>query len=120
MTNPVWPPSLPAYVLESGYQNEFADNVVETPMEVGPAKTRRRSTVENEKFNVSVQLTTAQFSDLKTFYYTTLKSGSLAFDWVDPLTQTAATFMFRRPAPKVTGVRGGVYPVVSFTLEKMP
>ena len=44
MANPTWPASLPQYVQEGGYQETLQDQTVESNMETGPAKIRRRFT----------------------------------------------------------------------------
>lgn len=119
MPNSVWPPSLPAFVLEEGFSESLADVVLETGMDVGPPKIRRRSTAASRPMKATVQMTAEQWGTFKTFFATTLKGGSLPFDWVDPLTQAATTYRFRKPAPQMS-VRGGVNCVVYLTLEVMP
>jgi len=44
--------------------------------------------------NIEVQyfLDSAEFSDLVTFYKTTLNNGTDFFDWVDPIDSSAASF----------------------------
>lgn len=106
MSNPSWPGTLPGYVLEQGFGESLAEQVLESPMEVGPAKRRRRYTRNNRVFTASMMMTDSQSASFESFYYTTLIGGTLPFDWVHPRLQTAMTFVFRRPAPKITELKG--------------
>jgi phage-related protein len=116
MANPTWPTTVPQFVLESGYQEKYQDQVMESTMDAGPAKLRRRFTKSLRTFQVTLQMTATQAAAFETFWGTTCKGGSLAFDWVHPRTQAAATYRFRNPAPQFSSV-GGVAVRVSFTLE---
>lgn len=113
---PSWPSSLPAYVQEGGYQERFQDQKLESNMDSGPAKLRRRFTKNIRFFGVQMLMTQAQVTDFETFYFTTLKGGTLTFDWVHPRTQAATTFRFRNPSPTYS-VTGGINVLVNFTLE---
>lgn len=104
MTDAVWPASLPQDV-ERPYQETLADNTVTTPMEIGPAKKRRRSTAGVSTLSATVQLTTAQTETLQTFFEDTLAGGALRFDWTHPRTQVAAVFRFAKP-PQISHVSG--------------
>lgn len=117
MANASWPGSLPQFVNETGYREAYQDNLRETPVEVGPAKMRRRFTKPLRTFEISMNMTAAQVSTFEGFWLTTLKNGSLPFDWVHPRTQTGMTFWFRDPAPKITPVGAGAYSIVQFKIE---
>lgn len=116
MPNPTWPSSLPAYMVEGGYQEKFQDQNVESQMDSGPAKIRRRFTKAIRYISCTLNLTASQVSDFETFWQTTCKGGSIPFDWVHPRTRSATTFRFRNPAPSYS-VYGGTNVAVSFTLE---
>lgn len=116
MPNASWPAGLPQYVLESGYQERFQDQTIESQMDTGPAKVRRRFTKAIRFFNATVLMTAAQADTFETFWLTTLKGGSLPFDWVHPRTRAVTSFRFRKPAPNFAVV-GGVNVQVSFVLE---
>lgn len=116
MPNATWPNTLPAYVLESGFQERLQDQVVESQMDSGPAKIRRRFTKAIRFFACQMLMTPEQTTTFETFWQTTLKGGSLPFDWVHPRTRAATTFRFRSPAPTYSVV-GGINVVASFTLE---
>jgi hypothetical protein len=101
-----WPGTLPDKVLKNGYDEVFADNVIRTPMEVGPPKVRRRSTAAPKFFRVSQLLSSTQVGYLDTFYNTTLSSGSIQFDWKHPRTGSAVTTMRFKTPPRVQYVSG--------------
>lgn len=94
MSIPVWPTTLPDYLLQDAYSDAFPDNILRTQMEVGPAKLRRRSTSTPRKFDGSVWLTSSQHGDLSTFYITTTLGGTLRFSWKDPVSRAVAEFRF--------------------------
>lgn len=116
MANPTWPNTLPAYVVESGYQERFQDQNAESQMDTGPAKVRRRFTKAIRFIGVSMNMTTEQAAAFDTFWETTCKGGSIPFDWVHPRTRAATTFRFRNPAPTYTPF-GGINVTVNFTIE---
>lgn len=116
MPNATWPNTLPAYVQEGGYQEKFQDQTIESQMDSGPAKIRRRFTKNLRFLGISMLMTSAQVTDFETFWQTTLKGGSLPFDWVHPRTRVATTFRFRNPAPTFS-TTGGINVTANFTLE---
>jgi hypothetical protein len=118
MANPVWPGTLPAFVEESGYSERLPAQSIETAMETGPSKTRRRFSVNVRPFGFTVKMSDAQFAIFDAFYLNTLQGGSLKFDWVHPRTRTAATFQFRLPPPSMR-IEGEAR-VVTMTMEMVP
>lgn len=119
MTTATWPPSLPTYVLEQGYQENLEDQTIETSVEAGLAKVRRRYTASIRKFQMSVQMDEDQAEVFEIFFRDTLQGGSLPFEWRHPRTGVATTFRFRKPVPQFTVV-GGAYVRVTMTLEAIP
>lgn len=111
----VWPTTLPQFVLESGYQEQLPKNAVETEMESGPPKVRRRFTQVFRKFSVSMIMDQAQAAVFEAFYLTTCASGSIAFEWVHPRTRAAMTLRFTGSPPSYAPF-GGNYVRVSFAL----
>lgn len=114
-----WPGTLPQYVLEGGYQETLEDQTVESQMDTGPAKVRRRFTNSVRQFKVTIQCDEAQAADFEVFYNTTCAGGSLPFDWVHPRTRVARTFRFKKPPPQVSVMGGGTIVRYSFALETM-
>jgi hypothetical protein len=94
---PSWPSTLPDYVLQEGYSETTEPNTLRTEMSQGPAKVRRRFTAFTRNINCQIHLTAAQYEILDGFFHTDLKSGSLTFDWVHPITQASVTFRFKSP-----------------------
>jgi hypothetical protein len=117
---PAWPASLPQYVLQQGYNEQLSDNLVETQMDAGPGKTRRRFTATVKQFGVTLEMDATQAATFEAFYETTLKQGSIPFDWVHPRTRAALTFKFKKPAPRVSVRGGGGVVQYSFMLETLP
>jgi hypothetical protein len=116
MPNPTWPATLPQFVLEGGYQESLQDQTIETQMEAGPAKIRRRFTKSLRRFQMSLMLTSAQAATFETFWQTTCKGGSIPFDWVHPRTRVATAMRFRNPAPQFTSF-GGINVIAQFNVE---
>ena len=114
-----WPGSLPEYVLQEGYDEKFADQSVESPMDAGLAKMRRRFTTNSRRFEVVCIMDNTQVAAFETFYYTTLAAGTLPFDWVHPRTRASVEFRFRKPVPSITPKSGEDFNV-RFSLELMP
>jgi hypothetical protein len=116
MANPTWPAGLPQFVDEEGYGEDFEQAAIESPMDIGPPKIRRRQIGGFRRFSVSITVSDdAAVTTFDTFWSTTLKQGTLPFDWVHPRTQAALTFRFRNPPPKLR-VRGEAR-TISFSLD---
>lgn len=113
-----WPATLPQAPLADGYQEAPHDATIRTAMDVGPAKLRRRSTVEGADLRMLFVLSSSQVSDLDTFYSSTLSGGVDAFDWTDPRLGTSESYRFAaRPAPQFLG---GDWWRVELQLERLP
>ena len=97
MANPIWPAGLPQLVAVDGYGEQPPDTTLRTRMDAGPAKVRRRFTAGVRPLSVRLDLDATQVGVLDAFYVATLEGGALAFDWVHPRTQAAATLRFVRP-----------------------
>lgn len=118
MANPIWPSTLPQLVLRDSYSEKPGDNTIETPVDAGPAKSRRRFTASVRRFGVSLKMTTAQMATFESFWEGTLACGALPFAWVHPRTQAAATLIFRKPHWAVTETLGTKL-IVQLTLERV-
>jgi hypothetical protein len=117
MTSAVWPSTLPQYVQESGYGETIQDQAIESSVESGPAKIRRRFTKSIRRFQCVMYMTPSQADTFENFWQNTVKGGSLSFSWVHPRTRQAAVLRFRNPAPQLSTMGGGATVVYSFTLE---
>lgn len=112
----IYPSSLPQFVLQEGFGEKLNEQTVESQMDTGAVKVRRRFTKQIRRFNIVQQLDESQLATFEDFWQNTLQGGSLPFDWVHPLTRVSMTFRFRNPAPAYVNI-GGVYTRVAYTLE---
>lgn len=119
MTTATWPPGLPDYVLEQGYSEQLEDQTIESTVEAGLAKVRRRFTAPVRRFQVSLQMDAAQAAIFEAFFLDTLQGGSLPFEWRHPRTGAATRFRFRKPVPSIT-VFGGIDVRVQMVIEAIP
>lgn len=110
-----WPAALPQFVQERGYSESLADQTIESPMDSGPPKVRRRFTKNYRPLQMTIQCDATQRELFEYFYHTTLSGGVLPFHWVNPQTQALALMRFRRPPPAYS-VFGGVNTAISFSL----
>lgn len=113
-----YPASLPQEFSTDGYEESPPDNILRTKMDKGPDKIRRRTTANIRPIKTTLRMTGTQVETLETFYVTTLLSGSLTFDWVEPRSGTTAEYRFVKP-PKYTAL-GSDFWGVAFDLEQMP
>lgn len=119
MANPVWPLSLPSLPRDTGYGEQPPELSLRSPMDVGPAKVRRRQTAGVRPLQAQLILTEAQVETLDQFYVTGTESGALVFDWVNPRTEAAAELRFVGP-PRYTPLSGDVVWRADLTLEILP
>lgn len=113
-----WPSTLPDDVLVQGYAESFPNLVVRTPMDAGPAQTRRRYTAAVRPLRVTIPLTRAQVALLDTFYTDTLEGGALEFTWTHPRTQSVVTLRFVSPPQPVPD--SGAWWRAELDLEVLP
>lgn len=113
-----WPTSLPQLPLVSGFAQTAAGGTVVTEMDVGPAKRRRRYTLERVRVQIALVLTTAQIATLETFWTTTLAGGVDAFDWVSPITRASASCAFLS-RPRYTAIGASKWST-EFEIEVLP
>lgn len=81
----VWPVTLPAAPDSGGFQIIYPTNVIRSNMDAGPTKQRRRVAWAKQRMVAPFMLTAAQLVDFETFYRTTTLSGTLVFEWTDPM-----------------------------------
>ena len=115
-----WPAGLPANIRREGYKPPRAGgNVLETQTDAGPAKRRRRFTSVPHFVELSWRWSTADWKDKwLPFLADDLEDGSRAFEWTEPLTETAYTATIVKGSAGVTTTVGpGDNMVVSVKLE---
>ena len=93
---PAWPASLPPLGF-LGAKVKAQDAVARSPMDQGPSSRRRKFTAVTKNLSQTMLLTGAQVATLETFFNDTLRGGSLAFDWTNPLDNSASSIAFLEP-----------------------
>jgi hypothetical protein len=114
---PTWPVSLPQTPLIAGYSEQPPDIIVETKMDAGPPKARRRFSAGIRPIKVKMLMTTAQVETLDVFYITTLAGGALTFDYTHPRTEASETYRIGKLL--YTHISNDFYDV-SFELKQQP
>ena len=112
-----WPPTLYGAIINEGFQEVPPDNVIRTEMDVGPPKIRRRGTAAERKFTFQLFVTKALLATFDTFYITTTKSGSLAFNFRSPRTEVLGDHQFAAVPIYIPRDQGYI---VSCQLELLP
>lgn len=96
----VWPAGLPQYVREQGFGENLPDQTIESQMDAGLPKARRRYTQNYRPIQATIWCDADQHALFEFFYEEALGGGVLPFHWVNPLTQVLAEFRFKRPPPQ--------------------
>jgi len=113
-----WPASLPQR--PSFFDESFADTSIRTSMDVGPVKTRKRTSVGSKPGQVTFSgMTSTQVDILETFYKETLGSGTLPYDWLHPRTGLNKSWLFTGP-PKIKRMGRTLKYYADFGLEELP
>ncbi|NIU01079.1 MAG: hypothetical protein GWN01_09185 [Nitrosopumilaceae archaeon] len=102
---PTWPGSLPQKQF-AGLEDKDTPAVLRTPMDTGPSTRRNRFTAVKREVTVPLILDGTDRQTFDNFFRSTLKNGTLSFDWEDPVTDSTVTFAFLGP-PRWTLVAGG-------------
>jgi hypothetical protein len=113
-----WPSTVPARPSVRGFNQVGRDNVVRSKPDFGPSKTRRRYTADTIYYSCQYEMTLGEWAYLEAFYWSTVASGTLSFNWVHPLTGTSTEVMFFGGPPSHSPLTPLVM-VVSFVLEKV-
>jgi hypothetical protein len=118
MTIPAWEASLPQKLLLDGYGESPADTTIESSMDMGPKKIRRRFTAGVRPVTGNIIVTTTQLATFKTFFTSTLLGGALRFSWTEPPGHTTACEMRFTGVPSWVSL-GKLYKI-SLSLEILP
>lgn len=86
-----WPSTVPQDFL-LGLTIEPVDPRLETQMEAGPPKTRLLDVSAEDPVKGRIYLKHDQYLALETFRKTTIKYGTILFDWHDPITGSTVKF----------------------------
>jgi len=114
----LWPNTLPAYPLLENFSEEVENTIIRTEMDNGPAKLRQRTTAGVSNMSLGYLLSKVQIDTLEIFYKTTLKGGSLAFDFTHPRRDTIISCRFVSPPQYGSG--NGNFFRVNINLEVLP
>lgn len=75
----VWPETLPDTFLQSGYTEGNIDNLLETSMDSGPTKRRKKTTKAYKPISGSMLLTLTQKAIFEGFFTDDIAFGALPF-----------------------------------------
>lgn len=114
-----WPVGVPTGILVNGYQESLPDQTIESQVETGGAKVRRRYTANFEPISGTIRMTSAQLTTFRTWFLDTLDGGSLPFSRAHPRTGDTVTMRFRKPPPRATPI-GGMNFDVAMSMEQIP
>jgi hypothetical protein len=116
---PAWPVSLPQYFDAGSWNEEPPDLLLETPMDAGPPKVRRRFTAGVRPINGAMTLDVTQLATFEMFYETTLLGGAVPFDWVRPSSRAACVMQFKKKGVTYRDLEAG-YTVVNMQMYVLP
>ena len=119
-TTIAWPSDLPPRFLPRSFSRQLKELSAVTQPEVGRVRVRGRSTAKIYVISGNILLSSAEVVlTLEDFYFTTLKLGSLTFNWVDPLDPDTALEMSFTEPPR-SAPQGPVAYVARLRLEGYP
>lgn len=95
MASATWPSSLPQTPLTDGYGESQQPNKIRTPMEIGPAKQRKRYTKDVDKIDATFEMDDSQVETFLDFYENTISAGVDKFDIDHPRTGNTVEARFR-------------------------
>lgn len=113
-----WPVTLQQVLSESEFGLELGNTVLETDMDVGPPKSRRRVTKGIDTVTGSIYLTIDQYLIFVDFFNTTLNGGTNPFTFPHPITQEDTDFRFKG-TPRFRSIGGGNF-VAQFVWMVLP
>ena len=113
---PTWPATLPQAPNGGDYQETPPELLLETQMEAGPPKSRRRFTAGVRKLSLPYRFEPGQLEIFDAFLMDDLENGALPFDFPWPpaprATATVSVKLLKKPTYKSIGA--GVF---DLTLE---
>jgi hypothetical protein len=115
-----WPAGLPQRLLVANASKGAGDALLEYQPDTGPSITRRRSSATMRPLIGSVILSSAQIAIWETFFYTTILSGSLPFDFPDPITGATLLVKHIKQTPPIWSPLGGDNYQLDMSLMVLP
>lgn len=113
-----WPVELQDILDESGFGVQYGPTKIETEMDTGPKKVRRRFTQGIDSFSGQITVHRDDYLIFKNFYNITLNGGVSYFEYRHPIELTDREFRFSGE-PSVNYI-GGNYFTISFNWEIKP
>lgn len=113
--------SYPASLQENFTRGSFnripGNNVIYSETDIGPSKTRRRSTLRKDTIQGSIILKdNTEYNTFFTWFTTTLKDGTLSFTFDDPVTNNPIEVKFKESRWQLNDIGFQTYQV-AMTLE---
>lgn len=96
-----WPESVEQIPLRDGFSISYEPNLIQSPTETGPGKTRPRQSHAQYTVTPSVNASKAQKQTLQLFFQDTTAFGSIPFGWpeLDNLIDDGQTHTYRMTKP---------------------
>lgn len=120
MADLAWPATLPDFdnTLLGRYEEQQGSTTVRSSVDVGPAKTRQRTTASVDRLTVGYVMDGSQVEDFVQFFEDTTRHGALRFEATHPRTNTIVEVRFRN-RPTYTPFSTNKYKV-TFEVEVLP
>jgi hypothetical protein len=118
-----WPSELPQSFEASSYDLSPASNVIETTMDTGPTKVRRRFTAVSKFHSGDMIIDKDDFEDyFLPFFETTISHWADEFDFPEPFTgdTIVVRWVSGKRGPYRVKQHSPTSVVLSFTLEEIP
>jgi hypothetical protein len=120
----LWPEGLTQSLQLRDIEETTPDLVIRSQPDVGPAKVRRRQTVNVRLLQAAMKLTRAQVATFDAWFLDTVDGGALSFEFTNPRTGSTSEYRFvERPRYRPLAPRQAAaaeYYVVTFVLEELP
>lgn len=116
----LYPATLPQSPQWRPYNEDTQDNVLETQMDQGPGKKRLLFTAVSKFYTINLQLSSAQYDILESFYESDTSFGTIVFEWKDFRAGTLGVEYRFKSRPTKLKSNSPTYYEVTFLLEKLP
>lgn len=124
MIDIVWPLELPQKPYVNGYEEGIGNSqVIETDMDTGPSKRRRRSQSAPTPFTMPMIFSLEQKRIFTEWYEKILQGGVKTFEWIHPTKGTTAYFQFAKPSEGIKFSllnNSGIYFTTIMNLNLLP
>lgn len=113
-----WPTIFQERLNQAGFKLAPQDVVIRSSNEIGPPKSRTRSTKRTDIYTGSITIKIEEWDEWDAFFTTTLNNGVTSFLYKHPFTQVEKEWRFA--APYAADPLGGEYLVISMSWELLP